>query len=229
MIGGWDKTLIIRPPTDHTDSIPRTSKAKEWVVERWEEMDEVEEFARHNPGAFDWFWLDSISLMQDHLLYDVMAFVEAAKPHRKGGPIDQGEYQANFVRITKWVQQMVGMPGFNFGMTAHPAELPDNLGVKLKRPWIQGKNMSFKISGFMNILAYMEVVESKGEQRRVLRLDKTKVYDAKDQFGIGKEGRMVDPSMSKIMAALPENKIRPKRTSVRKINSAPKKRVIKRR
>jgi len=226
LIGEHASTLIVRPPTDHTDAAVRAgSKADEWVVEKWEDMDEVEEFARHNPTEYDWIWLDSISLFQDHGLEDIMAAVELAKPHRKNGPIDQGEYAANFNRIKKWCRHMVGIPGFNFGVTAHPAEIADNLGNVKLRPWVQGKNMSFTICGMMNIVAYMEVVQPKGDgkPRRVLRLAETDDYEAKDQLHIGTNFRMVDPTMAKIMAALPSQPRSSGRTTKR-----PQRRVARR-
>jgi hypothetical protein len=203
LIAGGKRTLIVRPPTDHTDSVRESDgKPKEWVVESWDDMIAVEEFARHNPAEFDWIWLDSISLFQDHGLEDIMAQVEAAKPHRKDGPIDQGEYNNNFVRLAKWCRHMIGIPGFNFGITAHPAEVEDNLGNIKLRPWVQGKNMSFKICGMMNVVAYMEVVTAKEEERRVLRLKESDDYTAKDQFDMTPDYRLVDPTMAKIEAAL---------------------------
>jgi hypothetical protein len=211
IIAQGSRTLIIRPPTDHTDAAIRAgAKAHEWIVERWPDMDEVEEFARHNPDEYDWIWLDSISLFQDHGLEDIMAAVEAAKPHRRNGPIDQGEYNANFTRLTKWCRHMIGIPGFNFGVTAHPAEIADNLGNVKLRPWVQGKNMSFKICGMMNIVGYLEVVHDKNENdRRVLRLRETDDYEAKDQFELASDYRMVDPTMKKIEAALPGRAAKP--------------------
>jgi hypothetical protein len=202
LIAEGQRTLIVRPPTDHTDSV-RGGSAKEWVVESWDDMVEVEEFARHNPTAFDWIWLDSISLFQDHGLEDIMAAVEASKPHRKNGPIDQGEYNNNFTRLAKWVRHMIGIPGFNFGITAHPAEIEDNLGNVKLRPWVQGKNMSFKICGMMNVVGYMEVVTQKEQDRRVLRFKESDGYTAKDQFDMFDDYRLVDPTMRKLEAALP--------------------------
>lgn len=192
-----ESTLIIRPPTDHVDAIRETSHAKEWIVERWSEMDEVEEFARHNPKEFDWYWFDSISLFQDHGLEDIMDAVEAAKPHRRGGPIDQGEYANNFTRLKKWVRHMVGIPGFNFGITAHPMDVYNPSTGEVKAgPWVQGKNMSFTICGYTNVVAYMEIVDGK----RVLRFEETDQYMAKNQkiFKLDKP-RMVEPTMAKLM------------------------------
>jgi hypothetical protein len=207
LLGEGKRTLIVRPPTDHVDAIRGTSKAKEWIVERWDDMDEVEEWARHNPKEMDWIWLDGISLFQDHGLEDIMAAVEAAKPHRRNGPVDQGEYAANFNRIKKWVRHMVGIPGFNFGVTGHPMDVFNPSTGEIKAgPWVQGKNMSFTICGYMNAIAYMEKVKQGDGYRRVLRFEETDDYMAKDQkIFMFPNNRLVDPTMAKLEAAMSRN------------------------
>ena len=40
-------TLILRPPTDHTDSILPTSQAEEWVMSDWHDLTEAHEYLRH--------------------------------------------------------------------------------------------------------------------------------------------------------------------------------------
>jgi hypothetical protein len=218
MIAQGKRTLIVRPPTDHVDAAIRLgATCDEWIVEHWAEMEEVEEFARHNPREYDWIWWDGISLAQDHLLEDKFETMNAGKSHRKNGPIDKGEYNANFSHISKWLRHMIGIRGFNFGVTAHPAEIEDNLGEVKLRPWVQGKNMSFKVCGMMNVVGMLEVVTQGEKERRVLRLKATDEYDAKDQFGIGGDkGRLVDPTMAKIEAALPAKRAAGKRTRVKR-------------
>lgn len=217
------RTLILRPPTDHTDSI-RTVGAEEWIITDWAEMNNAHEYARHDGATdFDWIWLDSISLFQDSGLDDIWDGVTAEKPHRLKHGLDKGEYGVNMWRLGQWVRHMVGIPGFNFGITAHPAELEHPITGKLKfQPWVQGKNMSTKVQGYMNIVAYMEVVEQEeGKERRVLRTAGTNQYEAKDQFDCFPGGRLVDPTMDKIEAAIkaarPEQakvtKMRKRRTS----------------
>jgi hypothetical protein len=199
LIGTGDRTLIVRPPTDHTDSI-RGGTAQEKVVEDWDELNEVYEYLRHG-GAddWDWVWLDSISLFQDHGLDDIWENVIAEKPHRAKHGADKGEYGINMQRLSRWVRHMVGLPGFNFGITAHPAELPDVEGDLILMPYVQGKNMSPKICGYMNVVAFMDV-NDKG--KRVIRTTATDRYYAKDQFDAFPNGRMIEPTMPKIMTAI---------------------------
>jgi AAA domain len=203
LIGERERTLIVRPPQDHLDSI-RTTGAEEWTVYDWSEMYNVREFAKHEGRKwYDWIWLDSISLFQDTGLDDIWEGVIAQKPHRAQYQLDKGEYGVNMWRLQQWVRDMVGFPGFNLGITAHPAELINPLNGEAKlQPWVQGKNMSTKIQGYMNIVGYLEVVDQKDGPRRVLRTHGTDKFEAKDQFDAFAKGRLVDPTMTSIEAAI---------------------------
>jgi hypothetical protein len=199
IIGTGPRTLIVRPPTDHTDSI-HGGDAQEKVVDDWDQLNDVYEYLRHGGAKdWDWVWLDSISLFQDHGLDDIWDTVVAEKPHRARHGADKGEYGINMQRLSRWVRHMVGLQGFNFGVTAHPAELASPDGDQRFMPYVQGKNMSPKICGYMNLVAYLEV--RKGG-KRVLRTTTTDEYYAKDQFDAFPNARLVDPDMPKIIAAI---------------------------
>lgn len=211
LIGTGKKTLILRPPMDHTDSI-RSGDAEEWVIHDWAAMDDAYTYLRDaKPGTYNWVWLDSISLMQDQGLDDIWEVVTTKNPHRKEFGVDKGEYGINMQRLARWTRHMVACATdhglFNFGVTAHPMEIDHEEvggGVKL-RPYVQGKNMSHKICGYMNIVAYMEVVRNGGKARRVLRFAETDEFEAKDQFdAFLPKNRLVDPTMPKITSALRE-------------------------
>jgi AAA domain len=198
-------TLIVRPYTDHTDSV-RTPGAEEWEVQDWAEMNNVNEFLRHEGAKhYSWVWLDSISLFQDAGLDDIWEGVLGKYPHRAEYSLDKGEYGINMWRLQTWVRDIVGIRGLNFGMTAHPEYLQNPITGQVKlMPYIQGKNMSTKIQGYCNIVAYLEVVYDKKTEtnRRVLRLRGTDDYDAKDQYDAFPNGRLVDPTMKKINEAI---------------------------
>lgn len=198
LIGGGPNTLIVHPPTDHLDSI-RSGDAKEKVVNDWDDMTEVYEYLRHGGNAnHDWVWLDSISLFQDTGLDDIWEGVIADKPHRAKHGADKGEYGINMQRLARWVRHMVALEGFNFGITAHQADLNDEDDNALLMPYVQGKNMSNKICGYMNVVAYLEMVKGK----RVLRTTATDRYYAKDQYDAFPNGRLVEPTMAKIIKAI---------------------------
>jgi hypothetical protein len=70
-------------------------------------------------------------------------------------------------------------------------------------PWVQGKQMSAKLSGYMNIVSFMDV-NSKGA--RVLHTSSTDRYYAKDQFDAIEGGKLVNPTMPKLLAAIEEKR-----------------------
>jgi hypothetical protein len=231
IVGGCPKCLIIRPPQDHTDSIEPGADCEELVVGEWGELFEI--FSWLQQGAhekFKWVWLDSLSLMQDELLDDVMDDTLMRRPDRgmdKGGIMvpefgpDQGEYKLNFDRIAKWVRQMTGIAkagAFNFGITAHPFEWFDPVQEEyIWAPWIQGKGMVTKICGYMNIVAYLQEQKGDGDKpgSRVLMVDQ-KGFLGKDQlhcFPELKSGRhgILDPTGQKLIKAIKGSAVQPSR------------------
>lgn len=207
--GSPGKVLIIRPPVDHTDSIrlDGNNEVEEWVVSDWNEMNlGVMEYLRHEGHGYTWVWLDSISLWQDVGLDDIWDTVIREKPNRARYGLDQGEYGINMFRIGQWVRHIVGPDLFNFGITAHPVELPirdDPESPEKLMPWIQGKNMSSKICGYMNMVGYYHLT-NKGV--RTLQFDETRRYYAKDQYDAFEGGRLLDPNMVKISDAIDKSR-----------------------
>jgi hypothetical protein len=206
LIGTGDNTLIIRPPTDHTSSIsPGGRRIEEWVVKTWAEMDEVGVYLRNDalPEDWEWVWFDGVSQFQDHGLDDIWATVLEEKPSRGRYGLDKPEYGVNMFRLSSWIRHLVSMEKYNIGVTAHPTETPDEVGEMLFRPYIQGKGMSSKVCGYMNTIAYLrKEVRSNGKIVRVLYTEGLDEYLVRDQFQALPNGRMVNPTMPKLIAAL---------------------------
>lgn len=217
---GTGRTLIIRPPSEHTDSIDLNTRAEEIVAQDWDDMfGTFQKIQQGKFSDFDWIAYDGISLGQDHLLEDVLADAIARKPTRgmtKGGLIvpeygaDQGEYKINFDRITKWTRDMVALAKegkFHFVMTAHPFEWWDPEKEKdVWAPWVQGKNMSPKICGYMNVVAYLRKVEEKGSSPKTILTVDSEGFVGKDQFHCFpklKSGRhgFINPTLDQIVEA----------------------------
>jgi hypothetical protein len=195
-------TLILRPPTDHTDSIIG-APVEEWVIHDWTEMNEALEYLRLEGKKHSWVWLDSISLWQEIGLDDIWQAEVQRKPSRKEYGRDKGEYGRNMERLAEWVRHVVGADAFNFGITAHVFE-GETLDGELKyMPYVQGKNMSQKIQGYMNIVAYLE--KKRNDQgkvtRTVLHTDESENWVAKDQFNAlaGQKGRIIRPTVPELM------------------------------
>lgn len=227
------KTLILRPPVDHVDSMLPADKArvKEWVIRDWEDMWEAQDYLRHEGGKWDWVWLDSLSLLQDVLLDTVFEAAVTKNPARKEYWADKGEYGVNMGRLGSWMRYVVGPDLFNFGWTGHTAVLPspdlDDDGDPLEKlmPWVQGKNMSPKMCGYMNLVCFMERAGEKG--RRVLRSQSDPRFYAKDQFDAFTGGVLWDPTMPKVIEAIAGSQGRKPAATARKTGGAKRRRVTK--
>lgn len=228
--------LIIRSPTDHLDSLKPEDKARaeEAVVTDWDEMNTLLEFLRHEGDQYDWVWADCMSNIQDWGLDDIWETTVKEKPHRGRYGLDKQEYGINMTRLGVWMRHLVGCDKFNFGFTAWPTELApsqdDEQDEKLM-PWIQGKNMASKFCGYMQVVAFMEVAKIGGvPNRRVLRLDASERYYAKDQYDMTKSGKMVDPSMVVIDKLIKEKRAEAKAAAERKTKkpAASRRKPIKR-
>lgn len=199
-----ERTLLIRPPLDHTDSI-RKGNTKEWVVPDWGAMDDVTAHLRGNGSDdWDWVWLDSGSLFQPTGLDDLWDTVITEKPNRARYGPDKQEYGINMFRLMTWIRHMIGTPGFNFGVTAHVAEVEGLVapGETLLGPLLQGKNMPQQLVAMCNVVGYY-ALDDKG--RRVLHTKLHDDYFAKDQFdAFGESGDVRNPTWAKLMTAIEE-------------------------
>lgn len=235
--GSPGRVLLIRPPQDHTDSMLPADKGRieERVIrDGWAQMDALLDELRQEGGRWDWVWIDSWSLLQDVLLDDTLdeevTKISKNPERRRFGP-DQGVYGRNMWRIGHWMRHAIGPDLFNLGFTAHPAVLAspdldaDGDPVDKLMPWIQGKNMSPKLCGYMNIVAFMERAGSKG--RRVLRVQSDLRFYAKDQFDAIPEGVLWDPSMPKLAELIEQSPGRQRPTTGRARSPVKAKRRVK--
>lgn len=237
LIASGPPCLIIRPPTDSTDSIVLPSQAEEMVVEDWNQMLEVYQYLQQGEakGKYKWVWLDTITLFQELGLDDIFDAAIARHPHRAEFGYDKGEYGVNMTRLGRWVRDMVGLANedaFNFGMVAHVMEWHDPVqDQELWSPLIAGKNMSPKMCGYCNIVAYYQETRRKGKPAQRLLLTDAEGFvgtDKLDAFPELKSGRhgFVDPSFDEVDAAI-EAARKPSRPRTRKRPAARRKRTTK--
>jgi len=211
LIGTSDSALIIRPPTDHTDSIEDPAGIEEQVVRDWDDMESIKrELHQGLHEKYKWAWLDSISLFQEYGLGDLFAVAVAGKPSRAQFGPDQPEYGTNFWRLAEWVRGMVGLADeglLHFGMTGHPMEKFNPVTKEdVWLPYLQGKNMSEKICGYCTIVAYLQRVEVEGKAQRQLLSDApghigVDKFDCFPELQSGRHG-ILDPTMDKIEKAI---------------------------
>lgn len=220
------KSLLIRSPMDQVPARILASGTDEVVVTRWEDMmggDGILDHLRYSDHGYDWVFFDCISIIEDVLLDDVWAAVVDAKPHRgtltPEGGLDRGEYGRNMERLQQWTRHMVGINSFHLCFTAHPHEgqHPTNdEGGFLLRPYIQGKNMTEKICGYMNIVSFLEVMEEDKKHWRRLHFRESPRYYAKDLYDAFPTGYLDDPTVAKVMAAVEAAKKGRKPTATRR-------------
>lgn len=176
------RVLILRPPVDHTSSIDApVGSVDEWVIKDWSTMGEALDFCRHEgKNHYDWIWIDSISNLQDSLLDDVWTDTITRNPKRAEYGLDKGEYGINMGRLGTWFRDIIGMDTVNIGVTAHPFQTTVEGGSdyaaveegdQILMPWVQGKQMSPKICGYMNGVFYLRVVGTEAKPVRELLLD----------------------------------------------------------
>jgi len=216
------RTLIIRSSMDLMPSrILKIPGLDQFIADTHEKMLEVQQFLRMADHGYLWVWWDCVSVAQDVLLDDVWQATVAEKPARafKVGPdgkpglpnmspssgLDKGEYGRNMERIQQWVRHIVGCNTFHFGMTFHPHEGPhptNDEGGDLLRPFVQGKNMTEKLSGYCNMIGFLEVMENDEQKWRRLHVAENSRFYAKDQYdAFLPKGYTDNPTIPKIMAA----------------------------
>lgn len=225
---GWGKTrlagtstgtaLFVRPPVDYVDSLlPEDhGRHQEWVVQDWTAMEDCYEHLRHEGAElYDWVWFDSISAYQDIGLDDLWETIIIEKPARKRYGLDKGDYWINMQRLGRWVRDVATLSdsgAFNFGITAWPAELspsPEDSEIEQKMmPWVQGRNMSMKMCGYVNIVAF-GAITPKGT--RVLHFMESEHIYAKDQFNMFPNYKLLNPTIPKIEAAVAAKRPTPAR------------------
>lgn len=206
-------TLIIRPVTDHTDTIAihfPGVEVDEWICRSWDDYDEAHEYLRHENHGYRWVWLDSVSLMQEAGLDSIMEDLVAAKPHRNIYVPDKGEYGQNMSRLSKYIRYMQALD-FNLGLTAHVFRYTfATTGDEMMMPWIQGKQMPEKISAYANVVGFLDTIESEKHGKvRVLYTETQGEYYAKDGFGAFPD-RILKPTIPKLEEAVKKAKSKQK-------------------
>lgn len=149
-----------------------------------------------------WVVWDSITLFQDRALIDeIMPDAVAENPRQEEFVPSRREYLINMNKIGRYVRYFVDMPHINFGCSAHVEVTQDSDGKTLYMPQVQGKNMTSKIAGYMNVVGYMDKAKEGDKQvQRILWLREGKFY-AKDRFNA--LGHHMDkPNLPKVQAAI---------------------------
>lgn len=161
-----------------------------------------EDLTRDLPSV-KWVVWDSVTLFQDRVLIDeIMPDAVAENPRQEEFVPSRREYLINMNKIGRYVRYFVDMNHINFGMSAHVEMSQDSDGKTLYMPQIQGKNMPSKITGYMNVVGYMDKATTEDNKmvQRILWQRQGKFF-AKDRFSA--LGRHMDkPTLPRVLEAV---------------------------
>jgi len=231
LLATGQRTLIIRPPTDHTDSVDFKTDAEEIEVTDHTELLETYQWVQQGGGdKYDWIWLDGITLFEEYGMDDVFQAAIDRKPERKEFGPDKGEYGINRGRLSRHIRDMVGLSKqgmFNYGVTANLMQVydphaEDEIWVPQYGSPKGGGKDALKLCGYMNIVAYMYKTRPKEGKaaQHILTVD-SDGFVGKDQyncFPTTKSGKraFINPTMQDIAEALESTRRPTRKTSTRK-------------
>lgn len=209
MLTETGSTLILRPPTGHLDAARPAdlARAKQWRLSDWDDMAQAEDYLRSEGGKWDNVVVEDASLLQDHLLDDELeteiGISRQPEHRRKFGP-DQPVYGRNFYKLASWFRHIIGPDLFNLLVICHTSSEPlpspdkDDEGDPIPKlmPWIQGKNMSPKICGYMQMVT---LLTKNKDGRHFLRTQSSQYFYARDNFHIAPNGVLWDPTAPKVV------------------------------
>lgn len=220
--------ILSHDPDELASAKHHGSTAERWHVSDYNDLTDAYEWLRANPGSYDWVWLDNGTLFQEQGMDQIMLDLVAGKPHRNQFIPDKPEYQENQNRLGTLIRQLKALP-VNFGVTAHVMRMYDQEEedkVTLM-PLFQGGQgqLSQKFCGYMGVIAYMQARYTKeGFENFIITRARNRIY-AKDRFNAIPGGRMVNPTVPKVMELINQARdVQDKTPSV-----APKKRTIQKR
>lgn len=170
---GGERLLLMDSDDGYESAIASGSKAKRATATTYSEMEELYDYFKHDTGCqdFDWVVWDGLTLFQDRAMIDDI--MEDAMIARKAEPgaLDRWvpsrkEYFIDHNRIGNLVRNFVALP-INFGISCHVmVDTDPNDGQTVWMPAVQGKQMSSKVCGYMNVVALLGTAQVKGPDNK---------------------------------------------------------------
>jgi hypothetical protein len=205
LAGTAPKALILANRPDEVASAAiHKSKADVWVMDSFRDLEDAYEYVRHEGvHEYEWLWIDNGTLLQDQMMDEIMVDLKAAHSHRSRWTPDKPQYGETQTKLGVMVRQFSALP-IHFGMTAHTERFERDDDRVEYLPMFQGGNGKFssKLCGYMNVVGYYSVARKGGKSVRTLYVDKRTKFYAKDRYAITKDGKMVDPTIPKLMEGI---------------------------
>lgn len=180
-------------------------------VTDYDQLTEVYDHIRNDKHPYKWVWWDSLTLFQERVLIDdILVDAHAENPRQSEDVASQREYLINMNRIGKFIRMFADLP-INFGVTCHVmiSEDPSD-GSVLYMPYVQGKGMPSKVSGYMNVVGYLGLKKNSSSRR--LLTQRFGKFFAKDRFNaLGKY--VDDPTIPKLETLINKSRTKEKASS----------------
>jgi hypothetical protein len=221
------------------------SKAKVWLIRRWEDLVEAYEWLANNDHPFDWVVIDTATEMQYKCIRWIMRMVVAANPQRDEHIPAQGDHFKWQLAMKQMIADFNELP-VNIMWTAQEMVREDPDGEDIILPLIEGKD--YQISAWacaqMDVVSHLSLkkikkrVNGKVEATFVRRLtcNESPPIFAKDRYNV--LGRVVDnPDIAELVQRIKDTETgRPpartaaragtaKKTAARKTAATARKRV----
>lgn len=179
---GGAKVLILDSDGGTRSAQSSGSKASVLPMVDFDGLREAYDYLKHEAlpaGKFDWVVWDSITLFQDRsLIDDITKVAAAANPRQDPDVPGMREYLISQNRIAEAIRLFSALP-CHFGVSALVLPGEDPEGNIVYQPDIRGKGMTSKVSGYMNIVAYLA---SDGSGKRRLITGQKENYFGKDRY-----------------------------------------------
>lgn len=200
------------------------SKAKVWLIRRWEDLVEAYEYLANNEHPFDWVVIDTVTEMQYKCIRWIMRMVVLANPQRDPHIPAQGDHFKWQLAMKQMITDFNELP-VNIMWTAQEMVREDSEGEDIILPLIEGKD--YQISAWacaqMDVVSHLALkpvnkrVDGKVQKSFVRRLtcNESPPIFSKDRFNV--LGRVVDnPDISELVQRIKDTETgRPVKTASR--------------
>lgn len=214
--GGFGKTvfagtapnaIFLTTDPEGTISAKRMgSTAEEYPISSWQDIQDAYRWLRDEgieEEGYQWVILDNITEAQSYAMKEALELAVAKNSNRDKFVPDKYEYQRSQNATIAMVKQFNDLP-VNVLYTAHRKGMEDGDGAEYYSAAIQGQQgaVAEQILGYMNILAFGEVVENKKQEEvRRFYFCHHKAYRGKDRFQV--LGKFKDDlTIPQVMAAV---------------------------
>lgn len=168
-------------------------------VRHWDDLIDVFEWVRDNPGVFEWVLIDSITKAQTRCILAIMENVVSQNPKRDPDIPAPGDHFKWQLLMKRMVQDWNELP-VNMVWLARSMNKEDPDGDDIVVPLIEGKDyqISAWVSGEVHLLCYLKK-EKRGEKMvRVLYTNEHPMYWCKDRYDVLPH-KIVNPDANKIV------------------------------